>query len=142
MADNVRLNAGSGGDIVAADDISGVKYTRCKITLGTDGVNSGDVSESNPIPAAQLPGSAIAGYNQIAVGTTRVQIGIAAAKRGILIRSRSGNTAKIYLGSSTVTISNGFELNPSDSVVLPLNNANLVYAISDSTNQILCWMAI
>lgn len=50
MADNTELNAGSGGDVLATDDISGVKYPRGKLTLGADGVNDGDVSASNPLP--------------------------------------------------------------------------------------------
>ena len=53
MADNTTLNPGIGGDIVAADDVAGVKYQRIKLTLGADGVNDGDVSASNPIPVAE-----------------------------------------------------------------------------------------
>lgn len=49
MADNVLITPGS-GDIVAADDIAGAKHQRVKITVGTDGVNDGDVSSSNPMP--------------------------------------------------------------------------------------------
>lgn len=52
MADDITLNAGSGGDTLAADDIGGVKYTRSKITLGADNTNDGDVSSSNPMPVA------------------------------------------------------------------------------------------
>lgn len=44
------MNPGSGGDIVASDDIAGVKYQRVKVTLGSDGVNDEDVSSSNPMP--------------------------------------------------------------------------------------------
>lgn len=50
MADDVTLNAGSGGDVIAADDIGGVKFQRVKITTGADGSNDGDVSSSNPLP--------------------------------------------------------------------------------------------
>lgn len=50
MADNVELDAGSGGDTIAADDIAGIKYPRSKITLGADGTNDGDVSSANPLP--------------------------------------------------------------------------------------------
>lgn len=50
MADNVTLNAGSGGANVATDDIGGVQYPRSKIVLGVDGVSDGDVSSSNPMP--------------------------------------------------------------------------------------------
>lgn len=38
MADNLTLNAGSGGATAATDDISGVHYSRIKSVLGRDGV--------------------------------------------------------------------------------------------------------
>lgn len=37
MADNTTLNTGSGGDVIATDDIAGVKYQRVKLSLGADG---------------------------------------------------------------------------------------------------------
>ena len=58
MSDNTTLNAGSGGDVIASDDISGVKYQRVKITVGDDGVNGGDVSGTNPIPASDATAQA------------------------------------------------------------------------------------
>ena len=51
MADNIRLNPGSAGDVVAADDIGGAKYQRIKLIHGVDGTNSGDVSTANPLPS-------------------------------------------------------------------------------------------
>lgn len=50
MADNTTLNTGTGGDVIASDDIGGVKYQRVKLIHGADGVNSGDVSNVNPFP--------------------------------------------------------------------------------------------
>jgi hypothetical protein len=50
MADNTTLNTGTGGDVIATDDIAGVKFQRVKIVLGADGVNGGDVSSSNALP--------------------------------------------------------------------------------------------
>jgi hypothetical protein len=65
VADNTTLNAGTGGDVVASDDIGpGVKYQRVKVTLGADGVNDGDVASGNPMPvnvSSALP----AGTNNI-----------------------------------------------------------------------------
>ena len=55
MADNTTLNAGSGGDTIATDDISGVKFPRSKITIGADGTNDGDVSSANPLPTTEAP---------------------------------------------------------------------------------------
>lgn len=37
MSDNTTLNAGSGGDTIASDDIGGVKHQRVKLSLGADG---------------------------------------------------------------------------------------------------------
>ena len=42
MADNTVINLGSGGDTIASDDISGVKYQRVKLVYGMDGINDGD----------------------------------------------------------------------------------------------------
>lgn len=51
MADNTQLPVPtSSGDVIAADDIAGVKYQRVKVTIGADGVDGGDVSSSNPLP--------------------------------------------------------------------------------------------
>ena len=52
MADNTTLNTGAGGDVIATDDIGGVKHQRVKITLGADGVSDGDVESGNPMPTA------------------------------------------------------------------------------------------
>jgi hypothetical protein len=52
MADNTTLNPGTGGDVVATDDIGGVKYQRVKLVLGSDGVNGGDVHSGNPVPVS------------------------------------------------------------------------------------------
>lgn len=49
MAENVQITPGS-GDVVGADDIAGVKYQRVKLIHGEDGVNDGDVAQSNGIP--------------------------------------------------------------------------------------------
>lgn len=49
MVDNTTLNPGSGGDVIASDDIGGVKYQRVKINYGADG-SATDVSPTTPLP--------------------------------------------------------------------------------------------
>lgn len=49
MSDNTQLNAGFGGDVIATDDVGGVKYQRVKPAFGPDG-EAVDVSASNPLP--------------------------------------------------------------------------------------------
>lgn len=58
MADNVTLNAMSGGTTVAADDISSVWHQRVKIQYGADG-SATDVDVTTPVPVtlAQLEAS-------------------------------------------------------------------------------------
>ncbi len=49
MSDNTQYNAGSGGDVLASDDIGGVKYPRVKVSLGADGA-AADLAVTNPMP--------------------------------------------------------------------------------------------
>lgn len=56
MADNVTLNAGSGGDVIAADDVSSVKYQIVKLAVGGNGV-AAMVSNSDPLPISDAGGS-------------------------------------------------------------------------------------
>lgn len=71
MADNTVLDPGTGGDVVAMDDIAGVKYQRVKLVLGADGVNDGDVASGNamPVTAASLTTIASAVSTHDAVAT-------------------------------------------------------------------------
>ncbi len=52
MADNVTLNPGAAGDLIAADDINGVKFQRVKIAHGADG-SATDTSATTPLPVVQ-----------------------------------------------------------------------------------------
>jgi hypothetical protein len=49
MADNTILNVGSGGDVIATDDIGGVKHQQVKVEFGADGMAT-PVSSANPLP--------------------------------------------------------------------------------------------
>ena len=73
MADNTQLNRGVGGDLIASDDISGVKYQRVKLTVGGDGVNDGDVADLNPLPTEILNPLTAFGELQTAENTPFIQ---------------------------------------------------------------------
>lgn len=74
MADNTTLNPGTGGDLIATDDIAGVKYQRVKMTFGVDGVAT-DVSAADPLPTS------LASLPALATGTNTVgAVNIAAAQ--------------------------------------------------------------
>jgi hypothetical protein len=84
MADNTTLNLGSGGDVIASDDIAGVKHQRVKVEYGADG-SATDVSNSAPLPTfdrhdgrtlVQLYATGIAS------GTTGTETAVPLAKAG------------------------------------------------------------
>jgi len=57
MADDTQLNQNSTpGDIIATDDIGGVKHQRVKVEYGDDGFAT-DVSHANPLPVTYIDGS-------------------------------------------------------------------------------------
>lgn len=49
MGDNTTLATMTGGDVIATDDIGGVKYQRVKVGAGSDGTYS-DADATHPIP--------------------------------------------------------------------------------------------
>jgi hypothetical protein len=53
--------------------------------------------------------------------------------KGVCVRSSSASTLKVYIGPSGVSTSTGHELNPGDSVCLPVSNTNLLYVIASTT---------
>lgn len=103
MADNTVLNTGSGGDIIATDDIAGVKHQRVKVEHGDDG-SATDTSATNPLPvglglaapktshatvaALAAGGSSDLDSDQIAVGKTgklvAIALGSTVAVKGVL----------------------------------------------------------
>lgn len=94
MADNTTLNTGSGGDVIASDDISGVKYQRIKIVHGNDGFSFGDVSSTNPFPVTQGYNTSVQAYSLFvpsqAVGSNKVFFDLFnATSSGKVMRIRS-----------------------------------------------------
>jgi len=56
MTDNIVLNPGFGGDVVAADDVNGVQHQLVKVEFG-DADSAIQVSGENPLPVTTLTGS-------------------------------------------------------------------------------------
>jgi hypothetical protein len=76
MADNVILNLGTGGDTVAADDISGVKHQRAKIEYGADG-SATDVSPITGLPIVSgAPTAATATWDSSTADETTLELDI------------------------------------------------------------------
>jgi hypothetical protein len=85
MADNVQANPGSGGALLATDDIAGVHYPRSKMVWGGDGVAT-DVDTGTPLPVA---------VSGVATQTTLAQI--AAAVKAEDSPSADGDSGLVML---------------------------------------------
>lgn len=114
MSDNTTLNPGASGDVIASDDISGVKFQRIKIIYGGDGVNSGDVSTANPFPISDAGGSLTVddGAGSLTVdnaGTFAVQATLAAETTkviGTINLSAAQTLATVTTVSAVTSITN------------------------------------
>jgi hypothetical protein len=121
MADNTELNPGTGGDVIASDDIGGVKHQRVKVSLGADGTavdavaGAGAVgtgvqrvtlaSDDPAVTALQLLDNAIAG-NEMQVDVvaplpagTNV-IGALSANQSVNVAQMNGVTTTMGNGAS------------------------------------------
>lgn len=66
MADNTTLNLGTGGDVIATDDVTtlngaastGIKVQRVKVGHGADGTHS-DATVTNPLPVSPPPSNLV-----------------------------------------------------------------------------------
>lgn len=85
MADNTTLDAGSGGDTIATDDIGGVKYQRVKVTAGADGTATDVIAGGGTEASALL-------------------VTIASDSTGVLSVDDNGGTLSIDDGGGAITV--------------------------------------
>lgn len=104
MADNTVLPYTN--DIVASDDIDGVKYQRMKLIYGDDGYNYGDVSPTNPLPIINFAPTQ-ANTLQLNASTTPVTFLMANPnRRGAVIVNNTNEPIYILFGDGHVSLTN------------------------------------
>jgi len=97
MADNTRLNPGDGGDLIATDEIAGVKHQLVKVEYG--GADSAtQVSPTNPLPVTATGGASYA--NITSTGSVK---GSAGTLVGVFVASSSSGTIKLWDNTSAAT---------------------------------------
>lgn len=136
MADNTTLNSMAGGDVVATDDIGGVKIQRIKLIHGADGVNDGDVAKANPLPTYVAQGAIADNRKVVTTAGTAVALSATSiACKVAYIQAEADNTGVIVLGGSTVIASQatrrGIVLNAGDSIAIEIDDLAKIYL--DST---------
>ena len=105
MADNTSLNAGSGGDLIATDDIAGVKHQRVKIEYGADG-SATDVSTSTPLPV-QMMNTA---RTEIRLYAVAAAAGATTVETAITLTKSAGTSATTTGASFIVTAGKRFKI--------------------------------
>lgn len=118
--------------------------TLALIKAKTDNLDAALSTLTSTLPAAAI----VQGENaDIDTASEQVTTVSSVAKHGVRVIADVANTGILYIGGSTVTAdtsdsTDGFPLYPGDSLFLPVNNANLVYAIASVNNQKLRWIAV
>lgn len=112
MADNTQLNTNTtGGDIIATDDIGGIKHQRVKVEVGVDGVAQ-DVHDGRPMPVKEgmtSPTTAFATSSNLADGgmtdldSSQIGSGLTGKLVAILL------TASVPVKGELKTVLNGVE---------------------------------
>jgi hypothetical protein len=57
------------------------------------------------------------------------------AKQGVIVQALAANTAAVYVGGRGVLTTTGIELSPGDSVLLPLGDPSMIFAVGAAANQ-------
>jgi hypothetical protein len=80
---------------------------------------------------------------QATITTSASQLSNQAVVVSVIIKASNNNTGTVYIGfSSGVTASTGFELGAGESLTLPVNNVNKLYAISSSGSQNISYIGV
>jgi len=117
---NVGLNAGSN----AIGSITNTTFASTQSGTWNTGTPSATINigqTTSAVTATQLTASSIAMTN------------------GVVVQALSTNTASVYIGNSSVTTANGFELTAGSSLTISPSNVNLVYVIGSNATDKVCW---
>jgi hypothetical protein len=97
VADNVVLNAGTGGASMAADDIGGIHYQRVKVTYGADGA-AADVTAAVGLPVTSATGATFLLAANSGVDVGDVTINNAAGAASVPVQGAAAHDAA-YAGN-------------------------------------------
>lgn len=125
MADNTQLPIGTlDGDIYGSDDIGGVKYQRVKLIKGADGVNDGDISDTNGIPVKSQIATTATLANVAQIATSVTLLAANTARMGAVFVNDSTSILYMKYGASASITSYTYKMDPYDTVEI---NANMLY---------------
>lgn len=92
------------------------------------------------LPQSTLPSTEINGQITGTTAGTAVQLPSNSLSIGVIVQALSTNTTSIYVGTSTVSSANGFELQPGQSTSVGVNNSSAVWIVSTTNGDKVCWI--
>ena len=109
------------------------------------GVTTGGLTDAelraSPVEVDQVPfGSAPSNKVNVTTAGTRVALGASTAIGGVIVRANLTNTGIIYIGDSTVSSSNGFELDRGSTITYPIDNLSKVFIDSSVSGEGVSYM--
>jgi hypothetical protein len=75
------------------------------------------------------------GKTTVTTAGTAVQLASSTTIGSVTVRALASNTGKIYVGSSSVSSANGFQLSPQETVSVDINNLNKVWLDADTNGE-------
>lgn len=99
MSDNVRMNQGAGGDLMAADEVTinseSVKVPRIKTGFGVEGSYDGEASNTTPFPVNAYMNSSTMQDGTIQVAPKWAAISISAAADTTIVAAVSSKAIRV-----------------------------------------------
>lgn len=126
MPDDIVLNPGAGGAVLATDEISGRHFELIKINLGGDGVDGGMVTESNPFPVEEARSGASAVTSVAGSASSVTLLASNADRKGGTIYNDSTAILYLKLGASASTSSFTVKMFPEDYYEVPFNYTGII----------------
>ena len=140
-------DAGTAADAAGIYIYNGATWDRVRGDI-TNGILV-NLGANNDVVVSQDSQSVLDHGSNLDIDATAEQITTTSfsAKKGVILKCPSANTGILYIGNSDVTAgttaaTDGIPLEPGESLFIEVNNPNLLYAISDTADQKIFWMAV
>lgn len=106
------------------------------------GVDIGDVDVTS-LPQPTAPSTPFNNKTTVTTAGTRVALGASQALTiGVWIRAATTNTGLIYVGDSSVSASNGYELAPGEAQFFPIANRATINIDASANSQSVTYYAV
>jgi len=96
-----------------------------------------NIASDQTVPVAQQGNAALLSGQQAVTGTAAALA--THASKSVCVKALLANTINVYVGTTGVTTSTGFELTPGAGLCMALSNVNLVFVVASTTGASVSW---